>query len=253
MLHRTLSQFLRAAFGATGIVLLALAVLHWLELPTGRFIDWLVGLFALWWLSLITTAPWNVYFGARRVLDEADHSMERGITVDLKEHAVIRRVARRALSLSLALHGLSALGLYLLAAYGVSAIGYYGAFAALMLTALRPSVRAYDYLVDRFRRFADEVQFPRPDVVALQATLERLSNQLELDNEDSWASSVGQQLAALRRELETLSARHQRAEQANIQAHEGLQRNYQQSLARVTEDRQVIENLRELFRFIKRA
>ncbi len=144
MLFRTLSQFLFVAFAATCLVLLTLGVLHWLDLPTGRFVDWLVAVFAVWWLTLITTAPWNVYFGARSVLDEAAQSIERGIEVDAKEHAEIHAVAQRALVLSLSLHGLTALGLCLLSVYGVSSIGYYGAFEAMLLTAMRPSFRDYE-------------------------------------------------------------------------------------------------------------
>ena len=59
-----------AGFGAsTGILLLLIfAILQWLDIPAGSFIDWVIAIATFEWLLLIVTVPWNIHFEAKEVL-----------------------------------------------------------------------------------------------------------------------------------------------------------------------------------------
>jgi len=118
----------------------------WLHLPLGNFIDWLIGASIFIWLIIIVTVPWNVYFQAKSVLDQATISQQRGINVEQDQLPYVRSLQTRSLILALALHLISAIALYVLAASGVGTIGYVGAIAALLLTILRPAISAYEYI-----------------------------------------------------------------------------------------------------------
>ena len=131
------------------LTLLTYGILQWLQLPVGSFLDWLIGLASFGWLTVIVTVPWNVHFQAREVLAEADESAAKGIPLEERQLKYVQMLAKRSLWLVLLLHLLSAVGLYVLAALNISAVGYVSSAAALLLTALRPTLRAYQYLAAR--------------------------------------------------------------------------------------------------------
>ena len=147
------------------LTLLTFGVLQWLQLPVGSFLDWLIGLASFGWLIIIVTVPWNVHFQAREVLAEAEESAAKGIAIEERQIKYVQMLAKRSLGLVLVLHLLSAVGLYVLAAMSISAVGYVSSGAALLLTALRPTLRAYQYLAARLARIRQTVKYPREDVV----------------------------------------------------------------------------------------
>jgi hypothetical protein len=131
--------FIGSSLGIMILVLLAFSVLQWFHIPTGNFLDWVIGGASFWWLLVIVTVPWNVHFQAKEVLAEGAQSTEKGIPVDEKQLEYVKVLARRSLFVALALHLFSAVGLYTLAATGISAVGYISSGAALLLTGLRPA------------------------------------------------------------------------------------------------------------------
>lgn len=133
-------NFLSFSVGLVILVLGAFGVLQWMDIPTGNFIDWVIGAASFWWLLVIVTVPWNVHFQAKEVLAEAAVSVEKGIAVDEKKVKYAEVLAQRSFWVAIALHLFSAVGLYTLAAAGISAVGYLSSGAALLLTALRPAV-----------------------------------------------------------------------------------------------------------------
>ena len=76
-----------AGFGAiTGIsLLLIFAILQWLHVPAGSFIDWVIAIAIFEWLLVIVRVPWNIHFEAKEVLAQAVESTEKGIVVDDKQ------------------------------------------------------------------------------------------------------------------------------------------------------------------------
>lgn len=85
-------------------------------LPIGELADWAIGIASFWWLVVIVTLPWNLYFQAKAVQQEAVVSQERGIPVEDSTFAFLQKLSCWSLRIAIALHGLSALVFYGLAA-----------------------------------------------------------------------------------------------------------------------------------------
>jgi hypothetical protein len=239
------SGAMAAAGLLTLFVIALLGVLRWLDLPSGQWVDWLVGIAGFWWLLGVTTIPWNVYFGARRVLHELSVSAERGIRTSERDGQVARKIASRALATAIILHMASATGFWALAHFGLTSVGWVGAAAALMLTFAQPLAHLYQHLVETLRDMSDDARYPRADIETLRAQVERaetLLRQLDTSDTHSWASGVERKLDTAHRQDEALSAAIREARQE-----------MHQISARLSEDTQFLGNVRELIRFVKEA
>ena len=246
-------RFLSAATVVTLLGLAVLATLRLLDIPSGDLVDWAVALGSVWWLLLITTVPWNVRFDALAALREADVSARRGVDVDAGDVAQIRQVASRALGAALALHIVTAAGLLWVAQAGWTPVGYPGAAIALGLTFLRPSARVYEYLTERLRSFRNEVRHPREDVAELRERFAKLEAMLDLSSEEAWASHLRDRLRDVSVQHHRLAAEVAAFQGMNDHEHRQLEQEYRSALAAVTEDRQFVEHLREIVRFVRRA
>lgn len=253
-------KFITFSFGLVILTLLIFGILQWSHVPAGNFLDWIVGMATFWWLLVIVTVPWNVHFDAKEVLAEAAQSAEKGIAVDAKQLNYARSIAQRSFWVAIALHIFSAASLYALAATGISAVGYIGAGAALLLTILRPSVRAYEYLARRLRAIQQEFQYPRADVMelrdrfnSLEITVKQLEQKFNLENPNSWATLQQQQREAIRQDLTRLNVGLEELRVINQSEHERLSRESKQAIAQLTADGQFLEHVREIIRFFKSA
>jgi hypothetical protein len=254
-----------AGFVGTGVMLTLLvvvvfAVLQWLQVPSGQLLDWIVGIASCWWLLVVVTVPWNIHFQAREVVYDAARSEEREIAVRPEQVAYARRWVGRSLLIAVALHLLSALALYALAAAGISQVGYITAFAALLLTGLRPLARAYAYVADRLSAIGRELRYPRDDVAKLLSDVEDLRGRLQhiedainLDAPQSWAAQVRGQLDDLRAHGATTRAALDELRAANQLEHQRLAREAQGAIAQLSVDSQFLGHVREIIRFVKEA
>ena len=191
--------FTGSSIGIVVLVLLAFSVLQSFNIRAGNFLDWVIGGAIFEWLLVIVTVPWNVHFQAKEVLAEGTQSAEKGIPVDEKQLEYVTVLAKRSFLVAIALHLLSAVGLYTLAATGISAVGYVSSGAALLLTALRPAISAYEYLYARLTMIRQEWTYPREDILELrhrvdsiEVTLKRLEEQL--NPEQPYSLAAKQQL-----------------------------------------------------------
>ncbi|MDY6940918.1 MAG: hypothetical protein SWY16_25080 [Cyanobacteriota bacterium] len=257
---RDLGNFISFTVGLVVLVLLSFGVLHWLQVPTGSFLDWVIGAASFWWLIAIVTVPWNIYFGAKAVLNDAAESREKGIEVDNRQVEYVRLVTKRSLWAAIALHLFSAAGLYALAATGISAIGYISSGATLLFTALRPAIAFYQYLTDRLRNIGERLRYPREDIVEvrtrlsrLEETCQRLEKQLDVDREESFAASQIRSIAGVRKDLSRLATAHEDLRATNQAEHDRLAREAQNAIAQLTTDGQFLDNVREIIRFFKTA
>ena len=260
MSFKNFNRFLGSGILLTILILLIFVILRWLELPSGRLLDWLIGIISFWWLLAIVTFPWDIHFQAREVLVEAAKSVESHIPVKPEEVAYVKKWVKRSLIIALALHLFSALGLYLLAATGLSPIGYIGAGLALLLTALRPVVRAYEYLVSRLAAIQHEFRYPREDVVKLRQDVQQLGQRVEaletrLDPTDkqSWAAQQQANLEGMNRTLEQVQVVLKELRTTNQADHARLAREAEHAIAQITADGQFLEHVREIIRFVKNA
>lgn len=252
--------FLSLFAGTTLLVLLIFAGLHLLHIPAGTLVDWIVGIGIFGWLMAVVVLPWDTHFAAKDVLEDARQARERHIPVDEAAVAFAARLARRFLWLAIGLHLGSALVLYLLAYYQLTVVGYAASVAALALTVLRPAQRAYAHLSRRLQALQHQLNYPREDVVELrhrvqllEAEFKAIQTSLDSNEPDSWAQQQQQQLAQLHQLADRLDARLTELTRQNSRDHEALARQSAADIARLSEDAQFLNQVRELIRFVKSA
>ncbi|MEG3976471.1 hypothetical protein QT970_17885 [Microcoleus sp. herbarium8] len=251
-----------AGFGAgTGLFLLLIfAILQWLHVPAGSFIDWVIAIAIFEWLLLIVTVPWNVHFEAKEVLAQAAESTKKNIAVDHEQVKYVNVLVRRSLFVAIALHLGSAIVLYALAATGISAVGYLSSGAALLLTVMRPAIRGYQYLAQRLTTIRSQFLYPREDIVELrsrfanlESTVKDLSNQFSSNNPNSWVAVQEREQQATKIELTNLAASLQSLQAKNQAEHTKLARDAESAIAQLTDDGQFLNHVREIIRFYKEA
>ncbi|MGF1514372.1 MAG: hypothetical protein ACFB5Z_11850 [Elainellaceae cyanobacterium] len=242
------------------LALLVFGTLNLLEVPTGNFLNWLTAAAIFWWLIVITTVPWNIYFSARAVLTEAEISRQAGIEVDERACSYVNKVQNRVLIVAIGLHLISAIALYLLAATGVSAVGYLSSIAALLLTGLRPAIASYQYLAQRLANIGKALKYPREDVVTLKAAVEQLSSeqkkialQLDPNDDSSWVAQQQRSLERLQQDVAQVAAAHEQLKAANAQDHARISLETRSAIAQLNEDSQFLDRVREIIRFFKAA
>ncbi|MBC1225330.1 hypothetical protein GNF10_04755 [Nostoc sp. UCD121] len=252
--------FISSIAGIVVVVLTAFGLLQWLHIPAGNFLDWVIGGASFWWLLVIVTVPWNVHFQAKEVLAEAAQSTEKGIPVDEKQVKYVTLLAKRSLWVAIALHLFSAVGLYTLAATGISTVGYISSGAALLLTILRPAIRAYEYLYARLAMIRQEWKYPREDIFELRdrfSILEQKIQSLEdqLNSEQPYSLPATQQRFAeeTRRDLARIAANFEELRATNQTEHERLAREARTAIAQLSTDGQFLDHVREIIRFFKTA
>ncbi|MFB2895734.1 hypothetical protein ACE1CI_22735 [Aerosakkonemataceae cyanobacterium BLCC-F50] len=241
-------------------VLLVFGILKWLQIPTGSFLDWVIAVAIFEWLLAIVTIPWNIHFEAKEVIAEATESTEKGIKIEQKQVNYARIIAKRSLFVAITLHLISAIGFYTLAVLGISAIGYLGSVAALLLTILRPAVRAYQYLAARLTMIREQVKYPREDILELrhrfrelEATVQRIEENLNPEYPNSWVATQQRQWEATRHDLNRIAANLEELKANNQAEHNRLSREAEQAIAQLSTDGQFLDHVREIIRFFKTA
>jgi hypothetical protein len=253
-------NFLGSLASITLLVLITFAGLQLLHIEVGRLVDWVIGVAICWWLVGVVVIPWNTHFAAREVLDEAKISAEKGIPVKEESVRYARRLSKRFFWLAIILHLATALGLYLLAYYEVTVLGYLASVAALGLTFLRPLQRAYEHLSYKLRSMSEQIRYPREDVAELrdrvaqlEEKLEQLSHAMDAAEEGTWAHGQVQAIARLEGQLGNTSGQLEALAQLNRKEHETLARQSAAEIAKLSEDAQFLNQVRELIRFFKSA
>lgn len=252
--------FLLSLVLLTGLVVLTFLGLQLLHMSTGRLVDWLVGVAILWWLAAVLILPWDAHFAALDVVEQARDSRSYGLQVPDETVAYAQRLAARFKQVALGLHVLTAAGLCTLAYCHVVPLGYTAALAALALTGIRPAQRAYEHLTIRLRNLGQQIRYPREDVAelrtrvsAVERTLQELVDRLDTDREGSWASHQHLTVAALRQTLDRLDGRVEELTRQNARDHEALARQTTLEIAKLSEDARLLNQVRELIRFVKEA
>ncbi|WP_291721591.1 hypothetical protein [Bernardetia sp.] len=259
-MKKSSSDISASLVGITFLVLIVFAVLKWLNIPTGDFMDWAIGVGCFWWLLLITTVPWNMHFKAKEILSDVKESQNTGISVENIDVEYANKISKTYLFVAIFLHILSAIGLYFLAKTGVSVVGYVGAAFALALTALRPSVRMYEYISYRLSNMSQRIKYPREDINKVTMDLEDLKYKVDMiaeklnhENPTSWISKKDNEIQELRESMRQI---RQNFETLNVQMntnHQALVKQTENKIASLSEDAQFLNQARQLVRFIKEA
>ena len=182
-------RYVGFSIGLSILLLIVGGIVQWLNISAGSLIDWLIGIASFWWLLVIVTIPWNIYFDARETLTEAQVSQEKGLEIERKQVKYVQKVARWSILGAIALHFISAMALYLLAATGISNVGYVSSGLTLLLTILRPAIRGYQYLTAKLSSIKKEIKYPREDAIelrnrvkTLETAIEKIENLLDFKN-----------------------------------------------------------------------
>jgi hypothetical protein len=246
--------------GLIFLALLAFALLHWLQIPTGNLVDWIIGIAIFEWLLIIVTVPWNIYFAAQATVQEGKESQSQGITVEQRQLKYADSIAKRSLILAIGLHLISAAGLYGLAVGGVTPLGYLSSGAALLLTLLRPAISTYEYLAMRLMALREQFKYPRADILELRNRFQeleyqvgKLNQQLNPEDETSWLSEQNRRWENNRAEIAKLTAAIADFKASNELEHHRLSQEAKQAISQITVDGQFLEHVREIIRFFKTA
>ena len=230
----------------------------WLHISAGTLIDWLIGIVSFCWLLVIITIPWNIYFDAREAISEAQVSQKKGLEFDRQQLDYVQKIALWSIVGAIALHGISALALYLLAATGISNVGYVSSALTLFLTILRPAIRGYQYLTTILSNFRKEIKYPREDVLelrnrvkTLETSMQQIQAKLDTKNPDSLISKQQQKSQENKIELARLKALLEELETKNKVEHERLSREAKNAIAQLNEDSQFLGHAREIMRYSK--
>jgi hypothetical protein len=255
-----LNFFISSVLGIVVTFLVAFGVLQWFHIPAGNFFDWIIGGASFWWLLVIVTVPWNIHFQAKEVLAEAAESIAKNIPVDEKQVNYVKVLAKRSLWLAIALHLVSAVALYILAATGISAVGYISSGAALLLTLLRPAISAYEYLYARLIMIRQGFSYPREDILELrnrfaeiEQKVQSLEDQLNLEQPYSLAANNQRFGEETRKELARVVASLEELRAINHTEHERISREARNAIAQLSTDGQFLDHVREIIRFFKSA
>ena len=248
------------SFGAGFLALVVFFLLKWLQIPAGNLIDWLIGVASFYWLLAIVTIPWNVHFDAQEVIAEAAISQDKNIAIDTKQINYVQKVAKWSVVIAISLHFISAAVLYLLAFLGISTVGYITSIAALLLTFLRPAIRAYQYLASRLSMIRQQIKYPREDVVELRGRVKnnelkvtQLQQKLNLNDPKSFASLQEEQIRELKQNLGNLTTSLEQLITVNQKQHQQLSQESKNAISQLNEDSQFLGHVKEIIRFIKTA
>ncbi len=259
-----LDNSLQQVWGS-GLVLFLLGggiygVLQVLQVSVGDFTDWIIALASLWWLYVLVSLPWDLYFYARQLREDTRISGGKGIPIDPESRQYVDKLHRWSLRIALGLHGVTTLVFYGLAAFNLTPLGYLSAAAALLLTGVRPGICAYQYFISRLMAIQEEVFVPRADAIDLRQQLTSLTTQVEaclrqLDphKQGSWAAKNQADQTYLRQELATQRALLEQLQAQNELEHQRILRENQQAISQLSVDSQFLSHVREILRFVKEA
>lgn len=161
-------------WSATVVAGVAAIVAAVVKVPGRTVLDVGLGAVNLYWLLIITTVPWNLYFRARDVRRQIDVSRARGISVRAEHQADGQRLAQLLLWLAVGGHVVSAAVVAAVTYASGHLLGYYFAAFYLLSCAIRPVAAYMGYLRARIADLLEETKYPREDVVELSSRLATL-------------------------------------------------------------------------------
>ncbi len=246
----------RIGFGAAWLATLGVVaglVAGWLGWITmSQALDVAMGAVALAGLWLVVWLPWDLYFAARAAIVDQDDSEERGLAVSPRDRAQAARLAPRLLAGCVALHLLGAGTLALTTWLSDGTVGYYFAGFYVLAMALRPMGALYGHLRARLDELRERARYPREDVAALRATVDehgRLLDRLESADLPELSASDHRLEDQLRQHADEARRREARYEAKVDQVLGELER----SMARLTEDRELLQGIRAFVRVVKQS
>lgn len=234
-MHGSAVGFLVLAYAA------ALGLALWQGVQPGTLLTWGAGGAALIWLVVLVTLPWNLHFRAREVLAEMRRSRDAGIRVADEHLAFAEKVKRWTLITSLGVHLLSAAVALGLAVFAGKTLGYPFAGFYLLSSLVRPAMAAIQQTRRRLENIAEDSRFPRDDVMKLRAQVEA---------HEAAVKRLDEALTEAREQHDALVVRFDRQRGELEQKVGALARKFEESLDRLTDNRELISGIKAFLRMI---
>jgi hypothetical protein len=230
---------------------------------------------ALAWLIVLVAVPWNLYFGARRVLIEMAASRGRGIDIPADQETEAHTIARRMLWFALGGHVITAAVAGVVTYVSGATIGYYVTAAYLFSATIRPAAAYFAHLRGRIRTLSRESLHPREDVTELRERvggLVKIAKRLEeemarshralIDDIRRTETKLADQIAHERQVLTADLARLQDAQAADREAErlrddemgrriDAMIRRIDQTLTGLGDQQELLSGLRALVRMVR--
>ena len=222
--------------------LAALGVALWTGVPAQTLLTWGAGGAALLWLIVLVTLPWNLHLRAREVLAEMRRSRTAGIAVTDEQIAFAEKVKRWTLVISLGVHVLSAAVALAIARFADAPLGYPFAGFYLLSCVVRPASAAVQQLRRRLEAISEDTRYPRDDVLKLRAQVE--AHEVAVERHKELLREHDERHVALTAQLE-----RQRLDlEQRVTA---LTRKFEESLDRLTDNRELIGGIKAFLRMIR--
>jgi hypothetical protein len=227
---------------------------------------WTVGaaIAALSWTAVLVTVPWNVYYGARRVVTEQTASTGRGIAVRPEHRAEAQRIAGWMLRFAIGGHVVTAVVAAAVAYFSGEVVGYYLAGFFFLTTGLRPATAFFSYLRHRLGTLEREASFPRDDVETLIGRVDALEHDLKRLDErvTERQTTTGRELSRLGGELSSSLLRIEDAQAVDRTASrdrdddlrrqiDRMSRQIEATLDGISDHQELLAGLRALVRMIR--
>ncbi|MCY1057656.1 hypothetical protein [Nannocystis sp. SCPEA4] len=222
--------------------LAALGVAVWSGVPPGTLLTWGAAGAAMIWLVVLITLPWNLHFRAREVLAEMRRSRDAGIKVTDEQIAFAERVKRWTLMTSLTIHIVSAGVALAIALLTDSDLGYPFAGFYLLSCLVRPAMASIQQVRRRLEALAEDTRYPRDDVMKLRG---------QVANHEVAVDKLEEELKKLREEHDQLTTRTDRQRVELEQKIGALARKFEDSLDRLTDNREIIAGIKAFLRMIR--
>lgn len=232
----------------------------WISLPA--VLDLGMILVGLTGLAGVLKLPWDIYFEARGLVVDQEESERRGIEVDSEEKTYARAAARRLLLLCLLSHALAA-ALSAGASWASGGrIGYAFAGFFLVSTLFRPMGSFYQHMKARLLELRRRARVPREDAVQLLSKVRDLEGDLRMARSE--LGTLRQELVEkehdatrergrLVRHVEELDARQTSQQQRYEAKVDRVCREFQDSVSRLTAEKEILEGMRAFVRLVKEA
>jgi hypothetical protein len=219
---------------------------------------------ALTWLVVLVTVPWNLYFAARRAVQEMEVSRDRGIAVRPGYDAEARRISSRMLRFALGGHAGTAITATAIAYISGNRTGYYVAGIFLFATIFRPASAYFFHVRERIKVFTRESAHPRDDVITLwermgevSALAQQTADDLDrtqvtlADTIEHTRNLLGADLSRLRETQEAERAHaHSRHDDLNRQLDQ-MARRIEATLDGISDHQELLAGLRALVRMVR--
>ncbi len=232
----------------------------WISFP--ETLDTLMILVGFFGLIGVLKLPWDIYFEARGLVLDQEESARAGITVDADERAYAAKTSKRLLSLCVFTHLFAAALCASVSYVSGGKVGYTFAVFFLISTAFRPLGSFYGHMKKRLLELRKRARYPREDVLNLVSQVKE-NNAAGRHNREQIA--VLQQLieehqldaTRLRERTERHVTELDNRQVALGQSFESkvdrVCREFENSIARLTKEKEILEGMRAFVRLVKES